>query len=186
MARFQTVRRRARFAYYGLSSDAMQRIAETTRGSVISRIQRGETVNDSPARPLSMKYKERWENHRLVSMGADRGYRAQKQRKGGRPIRDWTYTGHTLRCLKVAWVTANRAAISFLNVIAPWRRISAAKIAAIRNADERQFGVSPKDRQNMMAAVHREVVAERPVRPQALEGTTEGAFLAGLWAGRNK
>jgi hypothetical protein len=38
------------------------------------------------------------------------------------PIRDWTWSGHTLQCLKVLNANENRAAIGFLDEALPGRR----------------------------------------------------------------
>jgi hypothetical protein len=155
LAKFETVRRKARFGYVGFGQDAIERIADKTRASVLARIQRGETVSDSPAKPLKAR----------VKAGVDRGYRAQKARKGGQPIRDWTYTGHTLKSMKVLLVSVTKAVIGFLPNAGFGRKLTAAQIASIRNADERQFGLSPRDKDVMMTAVTDEVRSRPPVRP---------------------
>lgn len=157
MARFQTVRRRARFQVVGYSHEAMQSIADPTNASVLSRIRRGETVQDAPAKPLK------------VPAGASEArrrnsYPERKKRKGLKDIRDWTFTGHTLRCAKVLSTSINRAVLGFLDATLPGRKKSAAGIAAIRNADERQYGLSPSDKRVLAGALHGATVKYKPVQ----------------------
>lgn len=150
MARFQTVRRRARFVVHGFSQDAMLRIAEPTRESIRARIQdRGETVYDAPARPLKAKYAKMKNNY-------TRKYGSPKAKQ----IRNWTLTGHTMDCMRVIWVAVNRASISFLAAVNSLRpaklKLPASVIAHIQNMRERQFGLSPRDKQVLAGAVHKE------------------------------
>jgi hypothetical protein len=81
-----------------------------------------------------------------------RGYPEYKAARGLQPIRDWTWSGHTLRCLKVLTANENRAAIGFLDEALPGRRMTASQIAAFNNRREAQWGVSPRDRQAVLAA----------------------------------
>ena len=68
-------------------------------------------------------------------------------------MRDWTWSGHTLRCLKVLTANENRAAIGFLDETMPGRRQTASQIAFYNNQRERQWGVSPRDRQAVLVAM---------------------------------
>lgn len=131
MARFQTVVRQARFSLNPFTPDQMVRIAQRLSGSVVDRISHGLTVDDSPARELS------------------RGYLKAKQRyaAGVDPVRNWIYTGRTLRSLKVLTATQNRAVIGFSDAVAASR-------AFFNNRRQRQFGVSPRDRQALVEAVN--------------------------------
>jgi hypothetical protein len=82
-----------------------------------------------------------------------RRYPDYKAARGLQPIRDWTWSGHTLRGLKVLTANENRAAIGFLDESLPGRRLTASQIAAFNNRREAQWGVSPRDRQAVLAAL---------------------------------
>ena len=86
-------------------------------------------------------------------MPGRRGYPDYKAARGLQPIRDWTWSGHTLRCLKVLTANENLAAIGFLDEALPGRRQTASQIAAYNNRRERQWGVSPRDRQAVLVGV---------------------------------
>ena len=57
-----------------------------------------------------------------------RGYPDYKAARGLQPLRDWTWSGHTLRCLKVLTANENRAAIGFLDEAMPGRRQTPSQI----------------------------------------------------------
>jgi hypothetical protein len=102
----------------------MRGIGEKLVDSVKARILSGQTTSDTPAPPLREKYAR------------------YKQRKGGKPIRDWSRSGTTLRAMAVTSASNNRTVVSFNNPVA-------AKRAAIQNARARQFGVSSSDSANI-------------------------------------
>ena len=81
-----------------------------------------------------------------------RGYPDYKSARGLQPIRDWTWTGHTLRCMKVLEADENRAVIGFLTALLPGRAQSAAQVAFFNNLREPQFGTSARDKQAVLAA----------------------------------
>ena len=62
------------------------------------------------------------------------------------PIRDWVWTGRTMRSLKVKSANENTATVGFVDP-------NADRIAHVNNLRERQFGISPKDRSALNAAV---------------------------------
>jgi hypothetical protein len=126
---FQTKVSHARFVVGPFSSDQMNTLAGILRDSMRGRIQSGLNVNDQPSKPLKPKYAK------------------QKQTRGKPPIRDWTMTGNTLRAMAVISANENRAVIAFNNPVA-------AQIARLNNLRERAFGVSPRDRQVLVAAVN--------------------------------
>jgi len=82
-----------------------------------------------------------------------RGYPEYKSARGLRPIRDWTWSGHTLRCLKVLTANENRSVIGFLDEAMPGRKQTASQIAFYNNQRERQWGVSARDRAAVIAAI---------------------------------
>ena len=147
MAKFQTVVRRARFVYSPYTTTEMQGFAQVLADSIRARIQSGQNIFDQGAAPLKPGRPGR------------RGYPDYKTARGLQPIRDWTWSGHTLRCLKVLTVNENRAAIGFLDERLPGRSQTASQIAFYNNRRERQWGVSSRDRQAVLAAMLRPVVS---------------------------
>ena len=141
MPRFQTVIRRARFVYSAYSSEEMQGFAQVLADSIRVRIQSGQNIYDQPAAPLK------------PGRNGQRGYPDYKSARGLQPIRDWTWSGHTLRCLKVLTANENRAAIGFLDEALPGRAQTASQIAFYNNQRERQWGVSDRDRRAVIAAM---------------------------------
>ena len=147
MARFQTVIKRAHFVYSPYTATEMQGFAQVLADSIRVRIQNGQNIYDQAAAPLK------------PGQSGRRGYPDYKAARGLQPIRDWTWSGHTLRCLKVLRANENRAEIGFLDEAAPWRKQTASQIAFWNNQRERQWGVSPRDRQALIAAI----LGARPV-----------------------
>ena len=141
MPRFQTVIRRARFVYSPYTATEMQGFAQVLADSIRARIQSGQNIYDQPAAPLK------------PGKAGRRGYPDYKAARGLQPIRDWTWSGHTLRCLKVLTANENRAAVGFLDEAMPGRRQTASQIAFYNNQRERQWGVSPRDRQAVLAVM---------------------------------
>jgi len=144
--RFQTVVRKARFVYSPYTAQEMQGFAQALADSIRSRIQAGQNIYDQAAAPLKPGRPGR------------SGYPDYKSRRGIEPVRNWTWTGHTLRCLKVLTVNENRAAIGFLDERFPGRSQTASQIAFFNNLRERQWGVSPRDRQAVLVVMLRPVV----------------------------
>jgi hypothetical protein len=149
MALFQTRISRARLVYSPFSAEQMAEIAEVVRQSIRDRIHRGETVEDKAAKPLKPG--------RTVNGHHLRGYPDYKTARGLQPIRDWTWTGRTMRALKVLSANENKAVIGFSDPVADYR-------AHINNRREKAFGVSPKDRAVLNAAVLRTLQQVRVVR----------------------
>ena len=119
----------------------MQGFAQVLADAIRARIQSGQNIYDQAAAPLK------------PGKPGYRGYPDYKSARGLQAIRDWTWSGHTLRCLKVLTANENRAAIGFLDEAAPWRKQTASQIAFYNNLRERQWGVSPRDRQALIAAI---------------------------------
>ncbi len=140
MPRFQTVIKHARFIYSPYTATEMQGFAQVLADSIRTRIQSGQNIYDQAAGPLK------------PGLPGRRGYPDYKIARGLQPIRDWTWTGHTLRCLKVLTANENRAAIGFLDEALPRRSQTASQIAFYNNRRERQWGVSPRDREAVLAA----------------------------------
>jgi uncharacterized membrane protein len=142
MARFEPVRKRARFNRSGFTDQQMLGVANRVTDSIKQRIHSGLDANDAPAPPLTEKYARK------------------KQLFGGSGVRDWVSgrarmartkkgsfpMGITLNSLRVLSYSANHAIIGFTNALANMR-------AAINNRRHRQFAVSPKDNQVFGSAV---------------------------------
>jgi hypothetical protein len=121
------------FEYQGISEEELYQFSEALNDSVLARIRRGMDVNDSPAPPLSSK-------------GKRGGYAGLKARRGLNPIRDLTFTGRTLRAIAPVAAGENQVAIGITNQ-------TAIRIIASNNARSRQYGASPTDRANLIAAI---------------------------------
>ena len=141
MPRFQTVVRHARFVYSPYTSDEMLGFGQLLADTIRARIQSGRNIYDQAAAPLK------------PALPGRRGYPDFKVVRGLQPIRDWIWTGHTLRCLKVLTVNENRAVIGFLDEAFPGRTQTAAEIAFWNNQIEHMWGVSPRDRMPVVEAM---------------------------------
>jgi hypothetical protein len=118
----------------------MQGFAQVLADSIRARIQSAQNIYDQAAAPLK------------PGLPGRRGYPDYKSARDLKPIRDWTWSGHTLRCLKVLTANENRAAIGSLDEALPVRRQTDSQIASFNNRREVQWGVSPRDRQAVLAA----------------------------------
>jgi hypothetical protein len=125
---------RARFVLGPFSSEDMLSVANTLRDSIAGRIGKGLNVNDAPAKALK------------PGRNGRRGYPDYKRARGLQPIRDWFWTGRTMRSLKVKSASENQAVIGFVDP-------NSDRIAHVNNIREKQFGISPKDRSALNAAV---------------------------------
>jgi hypothetical protein len=169
MAKFQTVVKRARFSYSPFTAYEMQGFAQALADSIKDRIHSGQNIYDQAAAPLKLP----WGARASVIRNS---YPSQKAKRGLQAIRDWTWTGHTLRCLKVLTVNQNRAEIGFLDDTMPGRTASASQIAWYNNQRERQWGVSPRDRDYVTNLM----LHYRPM--VTLQDMTQGTYFAGMRA----
>jgi hypothetical protein len=131
--RFQTVKRRARFSVAGYSANQMELIGQSVRDDIEQRILSARDVNDSPTPPLK-------------NGARGNGYASQKARKAPPAIRNWKFTGRTLRSMKVLSAAPNQAKIGFTDAVANKR-------AFYNNRRWRQFGVSPGNRKALVQAL---------------------------------
>jgi hypothetical protein len=122
------------FQYVPVSGENAHFLAGVLATSIRTRIKRGLDVNDNPA-------------PRLSGRGKLGGYAGLKARRGLNPIRDWTLTGQTLQALQPLQTLPGQISVGFTDA-------RAARIAAINNARSKQFGVSPSDRRNFIAALN--------------------------------
>ncbi len=136
---------RARFVLGPFTSEEMLAIGNVLRDSIAARIGRGMNVTDAPAKALK------------PGRNGRRGYPDYKKARGLQPIRDWFWTGRTLRSLKVKSASENQAVIGFVDP-------NADRIAHVNNLRAKQFGVSLKDRQALGAAVLTTLRKARVVR----------------------
>jgi hypothetical protein len=126
---FETTIKRARFDVSGYEPIRMIEIADKLGQSIIGRISSGQDVHDAPAPALK------------------EGYAKWKARKHPPAIRNWQFTGRTLRSMKTLTASDNRAVIGFIDA-------ESNKRAAINNRRARQFGVSPLNQADLSRAVH--------------------------------
>ena len=131
---FQAKITRARWVLGPFTSEDMLAIGNVVAESIKGRIQGGLNINDQPAKPLK------------PGRNGRRGYPEDKVRRGLMPYRDWTWTGRTLRSLKVTQASENRCVIGFTSP-------NADAIAHLNNRRERAFGVSPMDRKAMVSII---------------------------------
>lgn len=135
---FVTKLTRARFAYSPLSNVEMANFAESVRKVMWKRISTGINANDASAKPLK------------PGKNGKPGYPEWKIRWGGQPIRNWISPRRKplgrqkiVNSLRVKTANENRAIIGFLDP-------NTDSVAHINNKVERMFGLSPKDRIEMM------------------------------------
>jgi hypothetical protein len=121
------------FEYQGITEEELYQFSEALNDSVLARIRRGMDVNDTPAPPLASK-------------GKRGGYAGQKARRGLNPIRDLTFTGRTLRAIAPVVAGENQVSIGITNQ-------AAIRVIASNNARSKQYGASPTDRANLIAAI---------------------------------
>jgi hypothetical protein len=105
--------------------------------SIKDRLDRGQTIYDAAALPLTENYLRR------------------KQRRAGTALRDLRLTGRTRRGMKVIEAGVNYAIIGFSDAEA-WNRVR------WNNFRSRQWGVSPRNEKDLMAAI--EEVLLNPVQ----------------------
>ena len=128
MALFQPVIRKARFKVSGYSGEDMLSIGQLLAEDVKKRILRAENIYDQPAIPLRPQYAK---------------YKAANAPPA---IRNWFFTGRTLRSLKCVSASVNLAVIRFTDAVTNKR-------AFINNRKERQFGSSPRNGQYIKGAM---------------------------------
>jgi hypothetical protein len=131
---FQAKITRARFVLGPFTAEDMQTIGGVLVDSISGRIRKAVNVNDDPAKVLK------------PGRNGRRGYPDYKAARGLQPIRDWVWTGRTMRSLKVKSANENRVVVGFVDP-------NADRVAHVNNLRERQFGVSPKDRSALNAIV---------------------------------
>ena len=131
--RFKAKISRARFVVSPFSAQQMVELGQVAVDSIKARLERAENIYDQPAKPLS-------EGRRGT------GYRRYKARKAPPAIRNWRLTGRTLRGMNVLRANENRAVIGFSDPVAAMR-------AVVNQKRERQFGLSPVNWKDILAAV---------------------------------
>lgn len=142
-SRFQTriVKSRARFVYAPYSPQQMQSVGEALDRSVKSRWDRAENIYDQPAKPLGNGRK-------------NNGYRTQKERKGGRPVRDLLRTGRMRRSTRVLTAGPNQVTYGFTDE-AMRRRMD------FNQRRDPMWGMSPRNTEDALNAF---AVLDSPVR----------------------
>lgn len=144
---FQARITRARFVLGPFTAEDMLFTGNAVRDSIAERIGMDLNVNDAPAKALK------------PGRNGRRGYPDYKLVRGLAPIRDWFWTGRTMRSLKVKSASENRAVIGFVDP-------KADRIAHVNNSRERQFGITRKDRKVLNAGVMPTLNRARTVQVQ--------------------
>ena len=124
----------ARFVLGPFTAEDMQTTGGVLVDSISGHIRKAVNANDDPAQALK------------PGRNGRRGYPDYRAARGLQPLRDWVWTGRTMRSLKVKSANENAATIGFVDP-------NADRIAHVNNLRERQFGISPKDRSALNAAV---------------------------------
>lgn len=135
-ARIQTIK----FTFSPLSSVSMMTIGQVVRDHIVWRIKQHQDVNDSQARPLTERYKQEKLRGRYVALGGPRKFK-------GTEFRDWTLRGRTLDAVRVKSASQERVTIGPTSP-------ETAKIIASRDKKDHMWGVSPSDRDTMVAVVY--------------------------------
>lgn len=120
------------FPDVSFTEQQMRTLAGDVQEQMRARILRGVNLSDAPAKPLSERYAKR------------------KQRRGRAPIRDWTFTGDTMRNLKIMETSKKSTEVGF-----DWRAaVSGGKgrpgpfqKALFQQNREPMFGLSPQNEQ---------------------------------------
>lgn len=151
MKRFSTKITKARFRWSPFTAMQMLDIADDTRKHIQNRIQSAVNCEDQPAQPLKenrFKYPEK------------------KVKAGIEPLRNWISPvryprSHVklTRAMRVLRTNENRAEIGFIDP-------NSDRIAHINNQREKQFGVSPADRTNLVQKVKESVVTSGLVKTE--------------------
>ena len=144
---YQTKVPKPRLVLSPFSSEQMLAIGQSLAASMITRIKSGKNANDQPAKPLK------------GAKGKFVPYARKKLNHGLAPIRDWTYSGRTLRSLKVLSVNENTGRIGFTDARTD-------RIAHALNQIDRAFGVSPTDRVKLNNAVHSALQGTKMIQVQ--------------------
>lgn len=135
--KFQPVIRRARYKVAGYTGAEMLEFGNVLAEDVKARILRAENVQDQPAIPLRPNYAK------------------YKAKKAPPAVRNWRLSGRTLRGLRCVSASPNLAIIRFYDPVANER-------AYLNNRRERQFGMSPRNTENIARVIsnfHRVVKA---------------------------
>jgi hypothetical protein len=125
---FETKIRHTSLTFSPFTSEQMSRFGEIAVSSIRSRINLGLTVTDSIAPPLVEHYARR------------------KIIRGRNPIRDWMFRGATMGALQVKAASEDRVTIGFTTT-------QSNQIVAAQQRRAKQWGVSPKDWEKVVAAV---------------------------------
>ncbi len=120
-------------------------LAETIK----ARILRAQDVYDNPAPPLKQPERNLTSSRNIRTVRGQqlyqlpgklyRGYPYYKAKRGIEPVRNWKFTGRTLRALRALSTSQNSVKIGFSDPVADLR-------VTINNRRWRQFGLSPRDR----------------------------------------
>lgn len=105
-------------------------------GSIKKRITSGTNAKDETSKQLKGTVRDRYIP-----------YARQKQNRGLNPYRDWVYSGHLMRSMKVVSASENRFTIGFIDDRSD-------KIAHVNNRQDKMFGASPTDMEALHKAIY--------------------------------
>lgn len=149
--RYQTKIIKARFVHSPFTASQMAAFGQSLLDDIWDRISQAQNVYDAPALPLRP------------------GYARFKKRRYGTDLRNLQATGQTRRATKVLTASQNEAVLGPLpGVHGVGKRkgilLTYGQILMVNNRRERQWGVSPKNRDKIVS----EIMAGRPMRAQQI------------------
>lgn len=133
---FQTKITRATLTLSPFSSEQMAGIGQAVITKTSDRISQGLDVTDSPAPPLKESYAKRKILHNRA------------------PLRDWNFSGITMKSLKVKNANENKVTIGFITE-------KADQIVTAQNRRSKQWGLSPSDEKALHEAVRQTLLQQK-------------------------
>ena len=127
-----------RFVVTEFDPQRMIRIGNFAISTIFYRLNRAETVNDTPAPPLIKAYRKDGQEH------GSRSYPLRKvKRWGAKPIRDLLRTGRMRSATQVVQAGYNYCVLGFADPKMAWRM-------RWNQKRSRQWGLSPKDMRELV------------------------------------
>lgn len=150
-SRYQTKIIKARFVHSPFTAQQMAAFGQSLLDDIWTRISEAKNAYDAPAIPLKP------------------GYAKWKKRRYGTDLRNLQATGQTRRATKVLSASQNEAVLGPLpGIHGVGKRkgimLTYAQILFLNNRRERQWGVSPSNRDHIVA----EIMAGRPMKARQI------------------
>ena len=144
---FSTKITHKRFSLLPFTPEDMKGIGDAVIKSVQKRILAGIKVDDSQARPLKGDVK----SDKYIP------YAEQKVRKGLAGIRNWTWSGKTLKSMQVLSASEDKAVVGFVGD-------RANRIVAKMNQIDRMFGVAESDQRALQDEVQKRIQSKQYIK----------------------